>query len=211
MRADARRNREAVMDAARDLLAALGPDVSMEAIASAAGVGVGTLYRHFADRRALIRAVVFDRLAYLTARAQEADALFDDDPAAAWDTFFVDFVASGIPLLLPSLLPMVASGEVFSEDVLAARNEIVSRASHIVGRAQEAGLVRTDVSVAEIATFTASAMRPLPGVPDVIHARLVERRVPLLKAAFAPSDTPLPAAPVTPHEIFSLIDPVASE
>ncbi|NKY08614.1 helix-turn-helix transcriptional regulator, partial [Cellulomonas hominis] len=65
VRADAARNRQRVLDAARALYTTRGLDEPMEQIARAAGVGVGTVYRHFPDRAALVRAVIADRLAHV--------------------------------------------------------------------------------------------------------------------------------------------------
>src|SRR5690349_8273462 len=76
LRADARRNREQIIEAARTLFLSLGPDVPMEEIARAAGVGVGTLYRRFPDRDELVKAVsldTFSRLAELAARVEHEE------------------------------------------------------------------------------------------------------------------------------------------
>jgi AcrR family transcriptional regulator len=67
-RADARRNRQQLLDVARDLFVERGANAPLDQIAKRAGVGIGTLYRHFADRETLMRAVVLDAL------AQSADA-----------------------------------------------------------------------------------------------------------------------------------------
>src|SRR4051794_34416502 len=69
MRADARRNRQRVFDVARELFAAPDSDPSMEQIARAAGVGVGTMYRNWPSRSALVEAIYREDLAGLTARA----------------------------------------------------------------------------------------------------------------------------------------------
>ena len=85
LRADARRNRERVLDAARTAFAADGLSVSLDEIARRAGVGPGTLYRHFPTKEALIEAVVQDRLCRLAA---EGAALRDSrDPGAAFFEF----------------------------------------------------------------------------------------------------------------------------
>ena len=72
LRADARRNRDQIVAAAKQWFAVQGPDVPMEEIARAAGVGVGTLYRRFPDREALIRAVVRESLTISVAEARAA-------------------------------------------------------------------------------------------------------------------------------------------
>src|SRR5712691_4544222 len=85
LRADARRNRERVLDAARAAFAAQGLSVPLDEIARHAGVGPGTLYRHFPTKEALIEAVVHDRLQGLAA---DGAALLDaPDPGAAFFAF----------------------------------------------------------------------------------------------------------------------------
>ncbi|NEC84068.1 TetR/AcrR family transcriptional regulator, partial [Streptomyces sp. SID7958] len=69
MRADARRNRERLLAAAVEAFAAQGEGASLDDIAKRAGVGSGTLYRHFPTRRALLEAVYADRIDALAARA----------------------------------------------------------------------------------------------------------------------------------------------
>lgn len=73
-RADAQRNREAILRAARDLVIARGPDIGMDEIASAAGVAVGTLYRHYPTKRDLIEAIVTELEARITASLDAASA-----------------------------------------------------------------------------------------------------------------------------------------
>src|SRR3984885_11076494 len=82
LRADARRNRERVLEAARAAFGAEGSDVSLDEIARRAGVGAGTVYRHFATKEALFEAVVFDRIAELVEEARTLSK--DPDPGRAF-------------------------------------------------------------------------------------------------------------------------------
>jgi AcrR family transcriptional regulator len=77
LRADARRNRERIMAAAREQFAAHGRSAQMEDIAAAAEVGVGTLYRHFVDKRALITALVQELFGTMTQLARDAEHIED--------------------------------------------------------------------------------------------------------------------------------------
>src|SRR5690349_16231486 len=79
LRADARRNREQIIAAAKKMFLEFGPDVPMEEIARGAGVGVGTLYRRFPDREALIRAVARDNFEVVLAEARTVAA---EEPSA---------------------------------------------------------------------------------------------------------------------------------
>ena len=81
-RADARRNREKVLRAAAEAFAASGYDVPLDEIAARAGVGAGTVYRHFPTKEALFEAVITARVADLAADARERAA--DADPGAAF-------------------------------------------------------------------------------------------------------------------------------
>src|SRR6185437_4641924 len=92
MRADARRNRQAVLDAARDLFAERGDAVQMDEIAERARLGVGTLYRHFADKRALLAAIVGYRFAVMTTVARTAEQL--DEPWEAFRSLLVGYLES---------------------------------------------------------------------------------------------------------------------
>src|SRR5215208_7208931 len=82
LRADARRNREKVLAAARAVFSENGRDAQMDDVARRAGVGVGTVYRHFPTKEALIQALVVDSFEAIAAHARAALAL--DDP---WDAF----------------------------------------------------------------------------------------------------------------------------
>jgi AcrR family transcriptional regulator len=138
-RADARRNRQRVLEAARERMAAVGLDAQIEDIARLAGVGVGTVYRHFPTKDLLVDALAAARFERLAEMAREA--LETED---AWEAF-AEF--------------MRASARIQSEDqalseVLTSRPETMARAAEAVdmlglvgelmSRAQAAGAVRDD-------------------------------------------------------------------
>ncbi|MBH5338267.1 TetR/AcrR family transcriptional regulator [Streptomyces pactum] len=90
-RTDARRNRERLLAAAREVFAEEGPEASLNAIARRAGVGPGTLYRHFPNRQALLAAVLRDRVERLCGRAGELAAGQPPDAALAhWLALFLE-------------------------------------------------------------------------------------------------------------------------
>ena len=91
MRADAVRNRARVLEAARDCMARKGLDVQMDEIARKAGVGVGTVYRHFPNKDELIEALASDRFVRLAELADES--LEEPDP---WEAFVVFMRASAM-------------------------------------------------------------------------------------------------------------------
>ncbi len=208
MRADAARNRQRILDAARDLYTARGVDEPMDQVARAAGVGVGTVYRHFPDRAALVRAVVADRLAHVAGLVATArDRLDGPDPHAAWEDFLTGILASGLPMLLPALAARARDSEVFTPELVAERARTATAAAAVVTAAQEHGLVRDDVGVPEILLMFAAALRPLPGLPDALNAALQERRAPLLRAALRPGGDPLPGRPVQVEDLLAMIAP----
>jgi AcrR family transcriptional regulator len=169
MRSDARANRQAIVDTARELLAARGVDVPLSAVATAAGTGIATLYRNFPTREDLVRAVLADLEAHtldLVGRYRERSGA---DPADAWE----DFVR-GLAALRPGALVSVFAAQFVSDEGLAAdvsveRSRALGAVEEILDRAKDAGLVRPDVTAARFQMGLASITRPLPdvAVPDV--------------------------------------------
>lgn len=195
-----------MLDAARALYTGRGLDVPMDAVARAAGVGVGTVYRHFPDRSALIRAVVADRLTHVGALVDAAGAgLAGDDPHAAWEDFLTGFLDSGLPLLLPALAPRARDADVFTPELVGRRAATAAAAGEVVRTAQRLGLVRGDIGVPEILLTFAAALRPLPGLPDDLNATLLARRAPLLRAALRPGGDPLPGRPVEVADLLTAL------
>lgn len=95
LRADARRNREKLLTAATEAFAAEGQDVALESIAARAGVGIGTLYRHFPNRDALVVAAYQHEVNALCAAARELLATQPPDQALrTWAERFADYVAT---------------------------------------------------------------------------------------------------------------------
>ncbi|MFJ8698379.1 TetR/AcrR family transcriptional regulator [Streptomyces ardesiacus] len=108
-RADAARNREQLLEAATRVLASSGTEASMRAIAREAGVGIGTLCRHFPTRESLVEAVYRDQVVRLTSGAR--DLLADMAPAVAlrrWMDLFGDWIATKNGML-DTLLTLVES------------------------------------------------------------------------------------------------------
>ena len=142
MRADARRNYELLVEAARKVLTDQGVNASMEAIAKQAGVGVGTLYRHFPKRIDIVEAVYRDDVDSLVAGAEQTSIL---DPWSALKTWLQAYVAYGKSkrVLLAEL------HEAFDKNPSlksSSRERIVAACSAVVARAQAAGVVRTDIT-----------------------------------------------------------------
>jgi AcrR family transcriptional regulator len=143
MRADARRNRDLLMAAALEAFTERGADdTSLEEIARRAGVGIGTLYRHFPGRTALLEAVYTDQVAALCQRAGElAASLSPGGALAAWMREMVEFGATKQNLTSALAADYDKDAPVFS----ACRDDLLAAATALLTRAQQAGAVRPDV------------------------------------------------------------------
>lgn len=143
MRADARRNYERLVAAAREVFAQQGADASTEAVARHAGVGVGTLYRHFPRRIDLVEAVYRDDVDELLATAERVVAELDPwDALAEWLRAFLRYARSK-RVLLQELR------EAFEKNpdlTVSSRERIVRAVDLVLRRAQAAGVVRQDVA-----------------------------------------------------------------
>jgi AcrR family transcriptional regulator len=142
-RADAVRNRDLLLTAAAEVFAARGADVPLEDIARAAGVGIGTLYRHFPTRDALVEAVYRHEIDVLCDRADELlESLPPDQALAEWMQLFVRHVATKKGML-SVLKPMMSSNAAFAEQT---RGRASGAATKLLEAGTAAGTVRDDVN-----------------------------------------------------------------
>jgi AcrR family transcriptional regulator len=141
LRADAQRNRQRILAAAEALFAERGVGVSIDDIAAAAGVGVGTMYRRFPDRETLIEALFEEKIASIAQRAR--DALAMEDPWEGFVTFMRG--AAREQATNRGLKDVLLSPDRGRERVAAIRDTIRPIASQLLRRAQEAGAVREDL------------------------------------------------------------------
>jgi AcrR family transcriptional regulator len=147
LRADARRNRDRVLEAARAAFGAEGSNVSLDEIARRAGVGAGTVYRHFATKEALFEAVVFDRIGELV---EEARSLSDDpDPGRAFSTFVECLGREGARKrdLVEALSSDGIHLQLGEAPIVRALVDVLAE---LLFRAQRAGAVRSDISVDDV-------------------------------------------------------------
>ncbi|MEU4192605.1 helix-turn-helix domain-containing protein [Kribbella sp. NPDC026611] len=144
-RADAVRNRARILSAARAAFAQDGVDVPLDTIAERAGVGAGTVHRHFPTKEALVSAVIADRLDELADRAAEADDFF---------AYLAELVDSGRDNLV---LSAALDGTLGTDGAESAAR--LSRAFEVLlADAQRAGLVRRDVTAAEVHAILAGVL-----------------------------------------------------
>ena len=146
-RADSVRNRERVLKAAKTVFAAGGPNASLEAVAREAGVGVGTLYRHFPTREVLFEAVYRNEVEQLVGLAEQLGA--DLPPLEAlrrWMHANVEFVATKKGMSTALAVAVHASSDltIYSMDRLGLALGM------LLGRAVEAGAIRDDITPEDI-------------------------------------------------------------
>ncbi len=159
MRADARRNRQRVFDAARELFAEPGSDPSMEHIARVAGVGVGTMYRNWPSRAALVEAIYRDDLAELRTLAERHHAEQPPwDALALWLRDYLTHVETKRGMLAELGPAFDARPELLTD----SRRRVLEAAAIVLDPARVAGLVRADLTEADIVQLVRGMV--LPGV-----------------------------------------------
>lgn len=162
LRADARRNRARVLEAAQEVFGEQGLTAPIDEIAHRAGVGMGTVYRHFPTKEALFEAIVRERVGYLTELARSlADA---DDPGTAFFVFFGRMMKEG--LAKKDFAAALASAGLDVQAATArAAIEFNRELARLLERAQRAGAVRADVGTADIKALMAGCLNA-DGSPD---------------------------------------------
>ncbi len=154
LRADARRNRERVLRTAQQVFAADGLGVSLDEIARRAGVGPGTVHRHFPAKETLYLAVAIDQLERLAAQARVLAAT--GDPATAFFTQLSEMVASGAENVAVKSALAAAEFDLrtAAPDVAA---DLTAEVAGLLERAQAVSAVRDDVTVEEVMALVAGA------------------------------------------------------
>jgi AcrR family transcriptional regulator len=172
LRADARRNRARLLEAAEQVLAAKGPAASTDEIAKAAGVGIGTLFRHFPTKEALIEGVLAARMRRMTDEA--ARLATTGDPGAALATFLREAVEQAeVKNALSGLL--TSAGIDVGATVDGVRDDLMAALGALLTNAQRAGAVRRDLQVPELIGLLAGASRAVEyaGPDPAARARIV--------------------------------------
>ncbi|MPZ81640.1 MAG: TetR family transcriptional regulator [Actinophytocola sp.] len=161
LRADARRNRERVLEAAESVFGEQGASASTEEVARRAGVGIGTVFRHFPTKEALYEAIVVRRLTRLVAEAPAGS----DDPRVAFEAFFTRLVEEAA-----AKKAFADTMAVLSLDVKATAPAVGEEIRRMIGAlleaAQTAGALREDVALPEIMVLLAGACLAAEHTPD---------------------------------------------
>lgn len=200
LRQDAQRNRERILAGARELFASDGVDASVEEITRHAGVGMGTLYRHFGTKEDLVDAVLEDALDTYVELARQA--VEEADASAAFTTFLervLELHAGN-----RCLLQVIASSERGRARAQATRERVQPLVRRLVERAQAADALRPDFTAEDVPVVLRSLGRIVEmtdeGPPD-----LWRRYLSMLLDGLRPhAATPLPAPPLSAGQVAAL-------
>ncbi|MFI0775296.1 TetR/AcrR family transcriptional regulator [Streptomyces sp. NPDC021212] len=202
MRRDARRNRDALLGAARECFAERGLEAPLEQVAKQAGLAIGTLYRHFPTRLDLVQAVFAEKLAAWLSAAEEAAAMDD-----AW---------GGLRLFLETMCELQAADQGFNDlasmqlpaaaCLAGTQNRIHELGVLLVRRAQEQGAMRADLEPEDLAFVIWSHAR-ITEATQGIAPRAWRRHLYLMLDAFrAERAHPLPEPPLSSGQLARAMD-----
>ncbi|OAR26213.1 TetR family transcriptional regulator [Streptomyces sp. ERV7] len=197
-RADALRNRERIIAAAREMFVEEGAMVPLDEIARRAGIGNATLYRHFKDRAELITSVVLAVMERVSTAAETATAEEPDAFAA-----LRRFVFAAADERIGALCPMLSEG--FDKDLPelnASRERLDEAVRDLMARARRSGQLRDDVDVGDLMVALTQLTRPLPGTACPNMDRFVHRHLQLfLDGLMAPARSGLPGTAATLQDL----------
>ena len=197
-RADALRNRERIVSAAREMFVEFGADVPLDEIARRAGVGNATVYRNFPDRDALVREVVCSVMDRTSEAAETALAETDDAFEA-----LSRYVHACADERVTALCPMISGTfDQHHPDLEAARRRMEDMTELMMERARRSGQLRPDVGVGDLMIAVAQLSRPPAGTGCLSLDRFVHRHLQLfLDGLRAPARSELPGAAATMEDL----------
>ncbi len=163
-RADARRNYEKLLAAAREAFAEEGTSATLEDVARRAGVGIGTLYRHFPTRPDLLEAVYLDEVQAICDAAEKYVDLPPWEALTGWLREFVSFAATKRALAEEMFTYLDRDADVFKSCATA----IYGAGEGLLQRAQEAGEVRPDTDISDVTKMVAGIAAVKTADPEQI-------------------------------------------
>jgi AcrR family transcriptional regulator len=180
LRADARRNHERILDSARVVFAQAGPDAQIDDVARHAGVGVGTVYRHFPTKESLLAELVRQKFRLFADRARDALA-GDGEPFALIEDLMRRNAATaasdaGIQYALAS------AGEEAWTQAQAEQDELLALTAELIERARRAGTIRPDVEATDIGMLMCGVCSSMGARPDFDWRRHLDLVVDVLRA-----------------------------
>lgn len=207
MRADAQRNQERILLAARDLVVERGPEVPLDEVARRAGVGIATLYRRFPDRHTLLEAVALQALEATRAAARSAREE-EEDPFEALTRYLREALELRVSAVMPAVLDVL---DLSTGELQRARDESAEAVETLVDEAHAAGALAADITFADIGTMLVRIARPLPG-PMTAEAKneLARRHLALFIRCLTPERIPgmpgLPGPALSRRELHELTE-----
>jgi AcrR family transcriptional regulator len=148
LRADARRNRERILESAKAVFAEFGAEAQMDDVAARAGVGVGTVYRHFPTKEALMVELIRQKFRLFADRAREAlDG--DEEPFEALESL-MRRNAETAARDAATQLALAGAGEHIWTRARAEQQELLKWTDELIGRARRAGTIRPDIKGTDI-------------------------------------------------------------
>jgi AcrR family transcriptional regulator len=163
LRADARRNRERILESARAVFAQYGADAQIDDVARQAGVGVGTVYRHFPTKEALLVELLREKFRLFTVRGHEALER-DDAPFAVLEDLLrrnAETAASDAAVQHA----LAGSGEHIWAQAAAEQERLAAVTDELIARARQAGSIRQDVDANDIAMLMCGLCSTMSGKP----------------------------------------------
>lgn len=215
MRADARRNQQRILDAARAMFGEYGTAAPLDDIARRANVSIATLYRRFPDRAALCRQVGVEGYETVLAEARAAREVAEEDgpdaPLRAVERFLTGVVEQRSRLVLP----LFGGPGFHDEEATVLRHRVTGCLDAILALGRERGAVRDDVDSTDLLMAAAMISRPLPNTPPEWLDTTARRHIAVHLDGLRPGAThrlpgPGPGHP-EPEHAFSPETPTAAE
>ena len=204
MRADAQRNRELLVTAAHEAFIATGPNAPLEEVARRAGVGIGTLYRHFPERTLLLRAVAVDVSRRVAA---EAVAAIDEEP----DAFAAlrRYMHRALEIGIGAVMSLIADELGADEETMRWRDELASVQRQLLERAWREKTLRTDIDFADIGLAIVRFSRPIgPRLDPDLDMEFAHRHLDVFIDGLAATDRDsLPGRRLTLEDMRALNEP----
>jgi AcrR family transcriptional regulator len=204
MRADAQRNRQLLVSAAHEAFVATGPNAPLEDVARRAGVGIGTLYRHFPERTLLLRAVAVD-VSRRTAAEAAAAIAEEPDAFAALRRYMHRALEVGIGAVM-SLIADELDGDT---ETMRWRDELAGAQRQLLERAWRERTLRTDIDFADIGLAIVRFSRPIgPRLDPDLDMEFAHRHLDVFIDGLGATDrNSLPGRRLTLEDMRALNEP----
>jgi Bacterial regulatory proteins, tetR family. len=180
LRADARRNRERILESARAVFAEYGADAQIDDVARQAGVGVGTVYRHFETKEALLVELLREKFRLFAARAREALEQHGEPFAVLEDLLRRNAQTAASDAAVQHAL--AGAGENIWMQAEAEQQELVAVTGLLIARARRAGTIRQDVEANDIAMLMCGLCSTMGSKPGFDWRRHLDLVIDMLRA-----------------------------